>query len=201
MNECRLCHKQEVELLIDFGKQPIVHNLLEAQNLSYEKYPFKLGVCSSCGFLQLTDCIAPEILYENYFTVSGWKNQPHVQRLIEVTQQMTGLNENSRLLEIGCNDGCFLSSLKEHGINNLIGIEPTKDASKIAIEKGLDIHNIFFTEKTTKEVFEKKSFDVLVTRQVLEHIVDLNDFLQSINFVLKDDGFLVIEIPDSDWNV
>jgi len=42
---------------------------------------------------------------------------------------------------------------------------------------------------------------VLVTRQVLEHIVDLNDFIQSINFVLNDDGILVIEIPDSDINL
>ena len=112
MTECRLCHKQEVELLIDFGKQPIVHNMLDSPNLPYEKYPFKLGVCSSCGFLQLTECIAPEVLYQNYFTVSGWKNQPHVELLVEVTKQITCLNENSRLLEVGCNDGSFLTSLK-----------------------------------------------------------------------------------------
>jgi 2-polyprenyl-3-methyl-5-hydroxy-6-metoxy-1,4-benzoquinol methylase len=201
MIECRLCHKQEVEPLIDFGKQPIVHNLLDAPNLTYKKYSFKLGVCPSCGFLQLTDYIAPEILYENYFTVSGWKNQPHVQRLIEVIKHTTGLNENSKLVEIGCNDGCFLTSLKEDGIKNLTGIEPTKDASTIAINKGLDVHNTFFNQETAKNIFEKESFDVLVTRQVLEHIADLDDFMQSINFVLKEDGFLVIEIPDCDGNL
>ena len=98
---CRGCKEGEIELLIDFCNQPIVHNLLDAPNLTYKKYSFKLGVCPSCGFLQLTDYIAPEILYENYFTVSGWKNQPHVQRLIEVIKHTTGLNENSKLVEIG----------------------------------------------------------------------------------------------------
>ena len=201
MRECRLCHKQKVELLIDFGKQPIVHNFLETPNQFYEKFPFTLGVCLNCGLLQLMDCIAPEILYQNYFTISSWKNQPHVQRLIEITKQMTGLNPISRILEVGCNDGSFLTTLQEHGFKNLIGIEPTKDASGIATNKGLDIHNVFFTEEKVKAIFEEKSFDVLVTRQVLEHITDLDDFLQSIDFVLKDDGFVVIEIPDSDWNL
>ncbi|EMN97180.1 hypothetical protein LEP1GSC110_0051 [Leptospira interrogans serovar Medanensis str. UT053] len=29
----------------------------------------------------------------------------------------------------------------------------------------------------------------------------MEDFISGINYVLKDDGALVVEIPDSDWNL
>ncbi len=67
--DCRLCNNNNVELLLDFGDQPIVHHLLKNQNDSYDVFPFKLGVCNSCGFLQLMECISPTILYDNYFTI------------------------------------------------------------------------------------------------------------------------------------
>ena len=82
--KCRLCEDENVKLLIDFGAQPIVHHLLDRKEQLYETYPFKLGTCNTCGFLQLVDHIPGEVLYQNYFTISSWKNQPHVQRLLDV---------------------------------------------------------------------------------------------------------------------
>jgi hypothetical protein len=43
--------------------------------------------------------INPEILYKNYFTVSGWKNQPHVPRLVEVMEMIFQLNKSETILE------------------------------------------------------------------------------------------------------
>ncbi len=200
MLSCRVCGSSKVEPLIDFGPQPIVHHLKKHPSEAAASYSFCLGHCSQCDLLQLTKPISPEILYENYFTVSNWKNQPHVERLIQVMKAVGGLNPSSRLLEIGCNDGSFLGSLKAHGVTNCLGIEPALDAYNLAIGKGLDVSHDFFGS-TTVGRFEEKSFDVIVTRQVLEHIVDLDDFVASIKIVLKQNGVLVIEIPDSMWNL
>ena len=124
---CRICEGNTVETLIDFGDQPIVNNLLCSHDEKYSTYPFRLGFCVKCGFLQLIDTINPEILYKNYFTVSSWKNQPHVQRLIAVIEDISGLNQKDKILEIGCNDGSFLEQLRMRGYVNAYGIEPTKD--------------------------------------------------------------------------
>ncbi|MFA6189466.1 MAG: class I SAM-dependent methyltransferase [Sulfuricurvum sp.] len=199
--KCRLCGEKNVQLLINFGEQPIVHNLKKTVDEISKKYSFKLGHCTNCDLLQLIDCIDPNILYENYFTLSSWKNQPHVERLITVMEDITGIQKDSNILEIGCNDGSFLQKLNELNYKKLFGIEPTNDAYNAAITKLPNIHHGFFGKDTAQTLYKKNFFDVVVTRQVLEHITDLEDFLQGINLILSDEGHLIIEVPDSNWNL
>lgn len=194
--KCRLCKSNAVDLLIDFGMQPIVHHLQDAPGNGPTRFPFQLGYCANCDFLQLLKPIAPGILYENYFTLSAWKNQPHVPRLLQLMKALAGLSENSRILEVGCNDGSFLTALSEAGIRDCHGIEPSNDAYKLAVEKGHKVTHGFLGSDSDIE-FEPNNFDIVITRQVLEHIVDLHDFMRSISHVLHDDGTLIIEIPDS----
>ena len=198
---CRICEGNTVETLIDFGDQPIVNDFLSSRDEEYSTYPFRLGFCLKCGFLQLIDTISPESLYKNYFTVSSWKNQPHVQRLIGVIEDISGLNQKDKILEIGCNDGSFLEQLRVQGYSNVYGIEPTKDSFELAVSKKLVVNHSFFTNETSRNYYEKNIFDLVVTRQVLEHITDLDDFLEGIDFVLNEEGTLVIEIPDSNANI
>ena len=198
---CRLCDSDSVVELIDFGRHPIVHNLKKAQYDKSKDYVFKLGSCSKCGFLQLMEPISPEVLYKNYLFMSGWKNQPHISRLIEVMESISGINYHNPILDIGCNDGSFLKSLREVGYSNLYGVEPTSDAFNIAIKNDLNVYSGFFGYEFSKNVYDKGKFNVVTTRQVLEHIVDLADFLKGIRYVLKDDGVLVIEVPESEWNL
>jgi len=198
---CRLCEDGIVENLIDFGSHPIVNDLLHHENEQYLTYPFKLGACAKCGLLQVMDVIDPAILYKNYFTVSSWKNQPHVTRLIDVMEDVTGLSKKDNVLEIGCNDGSFLERLKKRGYDNIFGIEPTKDSFDLAVNSGLDINNSFFTNDMAHNAYKKESFDAVITRQVLEHISDLHDFLKGIDFLLKKDGTLVVEVPDGEANI
>jgi 2-polyprenyl-3-methyl-5-hydroxy-6-metoxy-1,4-benzoquinol methylase len=199
--KCRLCDRENVKLLIDFKQQPIIHHLHKIPNITPEKYPFKVGLCSKCNFIQLIDTINPNILYQNYFTLSSWKNQPHIDRLIEVMIEITGINHNSTIFEIGCNDGMFLEKLKKIGFNNISAIEPTKDAFDKTKEKNLTVDNHFFTNDYVKEYHKQNTFDIVITRHVLEHIINLDDFIKSIEYILKDDGKLIIEIPNSSCNI
>jgi SAM-dependent methyltransferase len=41
--------------------------------------------------------------------------------------------------------------------------------------------------------------DLVVLRHVLEHIFDLNSFINHIRCILKDDGCLFVEVPDWSW--
>ena len=197
---CRLCDKETVELEIDFGMQPIVHQL-NSQKIDNEKYPMRLGKCTECDFLQLMDCISPDVLYKNYFTLSGWKNQPHTTRMIDVLESITGINKDSTIFEIGCNDGSFLGRLKKLGYLNISGIEPTSDAYQKTVASNLNVKHDFFREELVKKEFTKNSFDVVITRQVLEHIIEIKDFIKAVGYILKDKGTFVIEVPDTNYNL
>ena len=117
---CRLCHKPCVIELLDFGPQPIVHNLMRQKNEPYPQFDFCLGVCMNCGFLQILKPILPEILYREYFTLSSWKNQPHVPHLLWLIENICGCNSSTSILEIGCNDGSLLDFFKLKGSTRAI---------------------------------------------------------------------------------
>ena len=197
---CRLCQKGIVDLLFDFGAQPIVHRLLSNFEQTYRTFPFRVGYCPICGFMQLIDSIPPEELYQNYFTVSGWKNQPHVPRLIHLMEGIFNLSAHSRILEIGCNDGVFMERLAQLGYTNALGLEPTEDSYKLAIERGLNVQNDFFGREVAKQLIEGFRPDLIISRQVIEHIPNLHEFLDCASNVLSPNGGLVLELPDHSMN-
>ncbi|MGP8281862.1 MAG: class I SAM-dependent methyltransferase [Desulfomonilaceae bacterium] len=194
---CRVCGKTHTETLIDFGLQPIVHHLLKHKDQEFPAFPFILEGCENCGFMQLKEVIAPQILYENYFTVSAWKYQPHMDHLAELIIEKTQLPLNSRILEIGCNDGTFLEVLQKSGFKNLLGIEPTADASLLALGKGFQVVKDFVNPQSGRAlVKENGKFDIIIARQVLEHISNLQEFQSTLRILLRPGGFVVIEVPD-----
>ena len=198
---CRVCENNTLELLIDFGMQPIINKLSEDKDYKHSNYPFKLGHCASCNFLGLMEFIEPDVLYENHLTPSSWKNQPHIPRLVDLISTLMGVKENNTILEIGSNDGNFLEALRDKGYKKLYGVEPTINTFNTSINKGFEVHNCFFNKKNAEEIFSSNFFDLVVTRQVLEHIPDLHDFLEGITHLLKDGGSLIIEVPDSQYNL
>jgi 2-polyprenyl-3-methyl-5-hydroxy-6-metoxy-1,4-benzoquinol methylase len=198
--KCRLCRSKSVELHFDFGDQPIVHCLLDSPAQPQRNFPFKVGYCVSCGFMQLVENIAPNELYKNYFTVSSWKNQPHAPRLIQLMESVFDLRERTCIFEIGCNDGSFMEQLVRNGFKNVFGLEPTQDAYDLACLRGLNVTKGFFGHESSVIFAGGGRPDVVVARQVIEHIPDLHEFLGSIFDLLQPEGGLVLELPDHAMN-
>ena len=181
---------------MDFGAFPIAHQYMDAVTDKRECYPFQLALCEDCNHVFIPNPISPSILYQNYVTLSDWKFQPHIPRLIELIQQY-GVNKQATILEVGCNDGRFLKSLQEVGFTNLHGIEPASDACEMAKKKGIQVIQGFFNQDTADQfVQEKGKCDLFIIRQVLEHIHDLAEFSEAIKNVINADAVVLIEVPD-----
>lgn len=201
MNKCRLCQSERTSLAFDFGNQPIVHRLLESRHENYAKFPFKLCHCIDCGFLQMVEFLKPETLYKNYFTLSSWKAQPHAKIFLENIIKIFDIEKTSKIFEIGCNDGGFLTLLRNNDFKNFLGIEPTEDASNESMRKGLPTIKGFYDRDSIDEI--AKVFpapDLIVSRQVIEHIPDLDGLMESIKGHLRPGGALALELPDSSMN-
>lgn len=168
------------------------------------KEDFKLSQCKSCGFVftnprpQAND-LAKYYLSEDYFSHSK-KKKGIITVLYEAVKKYSLgkkfhlINHHKKpgdILDIGCGTGEFLYYMKNKGWKTL-GIEPAEKPRNFAIENyQLDIK----PEEEIKQIVPK-TFDLITMWHVLEHIPDLNQRIEQIYSILKDDGILIIAIPN-----
>ncbi|MSU34520.1 MAG: methyltransferase domain-containing protein [Pedosphaera sp.] len=192
---CRLCGNPELSLLVDLGPQPIAHRFLERPETEF-KHPLKLHFCDHCGLGQICDPIAPEILYKGYnYCFSAWKPEPHRETELDL---ICAHRQSARIFEIGCNDGLFLEQLTLRGQQLCVGLEPNSFAKKIATEvRGLHVYETFLDETTCQHALQQfGKFDLVMARQVLEHVPDIELFFKCVHLLLADDGLVFIDVPD-----
>ncbi len=91
-----------------------------------------------------------------------------------------------QVLEVGSNRGDFLAYLQQcHGHLQLLGVESTP-LSLVGVPTLFnDVHEIRFSP----------SFDLVVTRQVLEHMPDPGRFLTHLASFLREGALLLVEVP------
>lgn len=198
-NKCNVCNKTKLHKVLDFGKKPIVHHLKKTPEAKEIRYNFCIATCNNCSHLQILKPINASILYQNYFTPSSWKNNWHVDLLLQKMVTIFNLKENDKILEVGSNDGYFLEKFRKKNFKYVYGIEPSSDVYKISKKKGLKVFNDFFSYSSVKKNFKlTNKFDMIFSRHVLEHISDLSFFFKQLNMSLKKNGHLVLEVPDHD---
>ncbi len=196
---CNLC-SANLSVLLDLGSHPIANHLMQRPSKETDFYPMRAAGCYSCGLVQLCDRIDTNLFYTNYATPSSWKNEPHLGKLVKALDRL--IDKDRRVLDVGCNDGKFLRNLQDEGWTDVFGLEPTTNTSGVAIQQGFKVINNSLNEKTAIELVSQYGlWDLVSVRQVLEHVSDLADFGKSLNLLLKEDGILVIEVPDSRINL
>ncbi len=102
---------------------------------------------------------------------------------------ISSLNKGSgKLLDIGSGTGDFLVTAKENNWD-VFGIEPNQDARILSEKKGVKVL------KDLNEVSET-NFDVITLWHVLEHVPDLENYIQQISSRLKPTGTLIVAVPN-----
>lgn len=99
----------------------------------------------------------------------------------------------SKILEVGCGEGTFLSSLKSEG-RELWGLELDSEAGNKARQKvdKVMIGNVLDLISEIPDSF----FDCIVLNDIIEHLADPFSFLLKIKTKLSKDGVLVCSIPN-----
>lgn len=105
---------------------------------------------------------------------------------------LAGLRQKpGRILDVGCGKGWTLLELKKAGWE-VFGTELSVTSAWSARKMGLDVHEGDITEAGLPE----GSFDMITAWHVLEHLNDPAEMLSRMPRLLKDDGLLVVEVPD-----
>jgi SAM-dependent methyltransferase len=111
-------------------------------------------------------------------------------RKLTWVQSASGLKQGS-LLDVGAGTGHFAHHMQTHGWT-VKALEPDDKAREVAAKKlGLAVEPL-----TALLTQPPGSFDVITLWHVLEHVHDLNGYLKLFGNILKEDGTLIIAVPN-----
>lgn len=108
-------------------------------------------------------------------------------------------NSSASLIDLGCGKGDFtMKCAKQIGTNNVWGVEIDEKLAKEARTKGIKTISADLNEKLP---LQTGSFDVVMSNQVLEHLINSDLFVKEIYRLLKPDGYAVVSTENlSSWH-
>lgn len=172
----------------------------------YEDRRLTVVRCPSCGLVQQSDYSGALARLDNayadpaaYYSQRGLTsrrqptfNRDRLVRTSDILREMCRrLQAGSRILDVGCGSGEFLSALGHAGFD-VLGVEPDPVfASFAAGQTGTRVIAAPYSE----EQIAVETLDALTLIQVLEHLEDPLAILRTAHGHLKVGGLLVIDVP------
>ena len=190
--ECPICNSTQQE------------SFLTVVDHSVSKETFAIVKCVGCGFhftnpIPDVENIGKYYKSESYVSHSA-SNKGIINKIYLLVRKftlrkkvrlITKESKGKSLLDIGAGTGHFLNVSKKAGFETL-GLEPDSGARAFA-KSNLEVDLI-----PSEELHQlpDKSRDVITMWHVLEHVYNLRSDLDKITEVLKDDGVLIVAVPN-----
>jgi len=106
------------------------------------------------------------------------------------------LNVNARerlnVLEIGCGNGAFLRQIEQNTDWKTVGVDMNMEALNNSMAKR---SQLFFYDITEKNSMFNQVYDIVILMDVLEHIEEPCEFLESCFSCLRSGGILIVNVP------
>ena len=100
--------------------------------------------------------------------------------------------KNKRVLEIGCGNGAFSNFCNA---SEYIGLEINKSAIEFLNKRGIKVYDHSLEEHAQHY---PKSYDVVCSFQVLEHLESPLQYFQDVFKLLKPNGLAIVSVPAED---
>jgi hypothetical protein len=198
---CRSCGAPLTAVLVDLGMTPISNAFVRADHASLSErfYPLKSFVCDRCWLVQLEDFETPETHFHGdyvYFSSFSDSWLAHARSFVEKAVARLALGPNSRVVEVGSNDGYLLQYFVERGIPCL-GVDPAANCARAAWDlRRVPTEVAFFGSKAATQLRERNgAADLTIANNVLAHVPDINDFVAGFKILLGEQGVATFEFP------
>lgn len=154
-----------------------------------------IGKCIKCGILKTIALKNKNFNPKQSRSLLYEENQKYFRELfVPIVKKIKKYKQQSKVLDVGCSSGILLNLLEKEGFD-VYGIEPNTESAEIAQKR----FNSTFFKGILQEFLKqnRKKFDIVVYNHVLEHIENPIKELLLIKKILKDDGILVIGLPNT----
>ena len=197
-NSCRLCEGTKLELVVPVTATPVADAFVGKEDLGevQECYPLDMYQCLDCGHVQLLDVVDPKILFSHYSYFSG-RSAGLLKHFEEYADGVIGRNnlaEGSLVVDVGSNDGAFLSFFKDRGMK-VLGIDPAENIALAANESGIETLPEFLSIPLAEKIVKERGpVQVVSANNVYAHSDDMGGMTDAIRTMLADDGVFVFEV-------
>lgn len=187
--KCRVCGHGDTESL---GQIPDCGEFA-GQLISPSIKGGELWLCNACGSMFRHPTLSASDYISLYEKAPGtvWVDGGDERNDFATIYTYMKNHVGGSILDVGCYTGNFLSGLPVKF--KKFGIEPSDLASKCAASKGIDVLG-----KTLDGLDSVMLFDVVVSIDVVEHVLDVEKFLSQVIAHTKENGLLIISTGNPD---
>ncbi len=201
LDKCRISNSNKIIEILSLGPQPLANSLKKRQFQEEQKYPLSISFCEESSLLQLNETIKKEILFDSYVWVTSTSStaKNYAKTFYQNLNKVIKLDKNDDLIiEIASNDGTFLKPFLENGHKKVIGVDPAKNICDLANKNNIKTINNYWGKECSKNFLKQYGkAKLLIARNVIPHVSELNDVMLGVEQILSDDGVGVFEIHDA----
>ncbi len=201
---CPACSSPETTTFFRVTGMPVFCNVLSAtpaEARSAARGTIHLAYCNSCG-LVFNEAFDESLVkyggqYENALHFSPLFRQYAEDLANELVASYSLRNKN--IVELGCGDGSFLSTLCRLGDNRGFGFDPAFDPARAGpIDPRVSIVQKYYGPETAGE-----PADFVCCRHVLEHIPEPFSFITHVRQTVgnRPGTIVFFEVPDVSWTL
>ena len=156
LKKCRICNSA-FKSFLSLGDQPCADTFLKSKkdSINLKKFPLIVGYCK-CSHLSSIFPISGFLRYEkydySYTSDNSIVSRTHFKKIAKTICKKFKLNKNSFLIEAGSNDGTFLNEIINLSKSKVLGIDPSKNISRIARKKKLMLLQIILITNLQKKL-------------------------------------------------
>lgn len=154
--------------------------------------------CSNCSFIfskQVPSQSELDEFYDTHYDRTSYFSPITRKRYEEWLDMFEPFRKKGNILDIGCGYGFFLEVAKEKGWN-VFGLEVSERASEDCKSKGITM----FSGELKDAPFTPESFDIIISIEVIEHLIDPDGFLRGAHKLLREGGGMYVTTPFWDGN-
>jgi len=198
LKKCQISNRDDLELVVDLGHQPLCDSLLSLEQLDQPEktFPLRITRSRSLGHTQLDYVVdGAEVFHREYPYRCGVTKEvvEHHQMQAKASIKMLGLELGSLIVDVGSNDGTLLKQYQSLGMK-VVGVEPTNVARYANETNGVPTIQSFFTEEVAIDIHGHMGpAQLVVATNVFAHMATMGEVIRGIQALLADDGFFVFE--------
>jgi trans-aconitate methyltransferase len=201
---CRVCGSTKLTPVLDLGSQVLATAFQSETNvasLPTRPVPLQLVRCdteldeNACGVVQLRHSYPPNIMYSEYWYLSGVNQtmRTALADIVQSAQKLVQLKPEDTVVDIGCNDGTLLNSYEASNLDK-VGFDPAQNLGSDA-DKFLRIKDFFNSASYLKARGEKRA-KIVTSIAMFYDLEDPVTFAKDIGRILDPQGVWIVQMAD-----
>tara|TARA_Y100000022_G_scaffold200724_1_gene217824 strand:+ start:4323 stop:5030 length:708 start_codon:yes stop_codon:yes gene_type:complete len=128
--------------------------------------------------------------------IDGINVNPEINYFSSILNYVLGKFKPYNICDVGCRNGKFTGLIKSKHNCNIIGIDGSEYALSRA--KKLNFDDLLLVDDFSKDNLKIRdnSFDLIICKDVFEHLINPNHLVGEIHRILKPNGLLLSHVPN-----